>query len=223
LTQPVELILASASPRRRELMGLLGIPFRVVASRYEEPPAPEQPVSLPDLVMELATKKAAEVAGRLGVGWVLGADTLVSTDENIGVPLGKPAGALDAIRMLGILSGREHFVYTGIAVIPPWQVSDRPRAIRSVAKTAVRFRDLSPRMIEDYVATGEPLDKAGAYGALGFAAPFIERIDGDFYNVVGLPLCETARLLERCGLDWQSLRAIPPRGMIMEAGRPGSV
>jgi septum formation protein len=218
LTPPVELILASASPRRRELITLLGIPFRVVASRYEEPPAPEQPVTLADLVMDLAAEKAIEVAVRLGVGWVLGADTLVSIDENFGVPLGKPSGESDARRMLGILSGRQHFVYTGIAIIPPWQAAEQPRAIRSVVKTGVRFREISPRTIEDYVATGEPLDKAGAYGAQGFAAPFIERFDGDYYNVVGLPLCETGKLLERCGLDWQSLRTMAPLGRHVESG-----
>ena len=114
----VELILASASPRRRELIALLGIPFRVVASRYEEPPTPEVPVSLPDLVFDLATRKALEVADRLGLEWVLAADTLVSLDDEFGVPLGKPVDEADASRMLSRLSGRVHTVFTGIALVP---------------------------------------------------------------------------------------------------------
>ena len=203
----MELVLASSSPRRHDLIRLMGMPFRVEPSRYEEPPPPDTTVSLPDLVSELAANKALEVALRLGVGWVLGADTLVSLDEHIGTPLGKPADSSDARRMLGLLSGRSHFVYSGIAVVPPWDASGEPRAFRSVTKTRVRFRRLSDDMISDYVVTGEPLDKAGAYGAQGYAAPFIEAFEGDFYNVVGLPLCDLGRLLERCGLDWRHLRS----------------
>ena len=203
---PTELILASASPRRRELIGLLGIPFRVIASRYEEPSPPVHPVSLPDLVMKLAAHKAVEVADRVGSGWILGADTLVSLDEEFGVPLGKPTDPADACRMLSMLSGRDHFVYTGIALVSPRQPGELPKPITSATKTRVWFRELTYEMIDDYVATGEPLDKAGGYGAQGYAAPFIERFDGDFNNVVGLPLCDVGRLLERCGLDWHTLR-----------------
>jgi septum formation protein len=206
MASDVELVLASTSPRRRELIGLLGIPFRVVASRYEEPPPPRRPVSLPELVMELAAQKALEVARRLEVGWVLGADTLVCVDEGVGIPLGKPTDAADARRMLKELSGRSHFVYTGIALIPPWQPGAGPAAVRAVGRTAIWFRDLTDAMIDDYVATGEPMDKAGAYGAQGYAAPLIERYEGDFFNVVGLPLCEVGRLLEKCGLDWHAMR-----------------
>jgi septum formation protein len=203
--QGVELILASASPRRGELIALLGVPFRIVPSRYEEPPPPLHPVSLPDLVMKLASEKALEVAGRTE-GWILGADTLVSLEEEVGVPLGKPVDERDACRMIRMLAGRSHFVFTGIALIPPRTAGAPPRPVTTAGKTRVWFRDLTDGMIEDYVATGEPLDKAGAYGAQGFAAPFIERIDGDFHNVVGLPLCDVGRLLERSGLDWSNLR-----------------
>lgn len=204
--ETVDLVLASASPRRHELIALLGIPFRIVASRYEEPPAPGHPVSLPELVMELAASKAMEVAERAEKGWVLGADTLVTLDEGFGVPLGKPADAADARRMLALLSGRDHFVYTGIALVAPRLPAETLRPITAAAKTRVWFRELTAEMIADYVATGEPLDKAGAYGAQGYAAPFIERYEGDFNNVVGLPLCEVGRLMERCGLDWVELR-----------------
>jgi septum formation protein len=206
-----ELVLASASPRRQELIALLGVPYRIVASRYDEPPPPTHPVSLPDLVTELATRKAEEVAGRLGAGWVLGADTLVSLDEGVGVPLGKPVDAADAARMLGRLSGRAHCVYTGVALIPDRQAGERPPALTMVERTFVWFRELTPAMIDDYVATGEPMDKAGAYGAQGFAAPFIERFDGDFFNVVGLPLCGIGRLLERAGFDWHGARTAAMR------------
>lgn len=152
--------------------------------------------------MQLAEYKASEVARRLGTGWVLGADTLVSLDDEIGIPLGKPGCEEEAIRMLEQLSGRSHYVFTGLALIPPWPEGGRPDPILSVARTRVWFRELSETMIEDYVATGEPMDKAGGYGAQGLAAPLIERIDGDFHNVVGLPLCEVGRMLERAGLDW---------------------
>ena len=209
---PVDLILASASPRRHELIELLGIPFRIVASRYDEPPAPAHPVSLPNLVMELAANKALEVADRIGSAWVLGADTLVSLDDAFGIPLGKPADSVHAHRMLSLLAGRDHFVYTGVALVAPRLPGEPARPVASVAKTRVWFRELSSEAIEDYVATGEPLDKAGAYGAQGYAAPFIERYEGDFNNVVGLPLCEVGRLMERCGLDWLKLRRQRIRG-----------
>ena len=110
------LILASASPRRQELIALLGMPFRIMPSRYVEPPPPQVPVSLPELVMELAKQKALEVAARAEPGWVLGADTLVSLEAGVGLPLGKPTDREDARRMLHLLSGRIHFVYTGIAL-----------------------------------------------------------------------------------------------------------
>lgn len=203
-----ELVLASASPRRRELIRLLGLPYRCVASQYVEPSPPDREISLPEFVSELAANKALEVAGRLNVGWVIGADTMVCADEARGIPLGKPTDGDDALRMLRALSGRDHFVYSGVALIPPWPSGESPTVLGSVTRTRVWFRRLSDRLIDDYVATGEPMDKAGAYGAQGFAAPFIERIDGDYYNVVGLPLCDIGRLLEQSGLDWQSMRML---------------
>lgn len=199
------LILASASPRRRELLALFGLPFTVEPSRFEEPPPPVEPTRLSDLVTGLAASKAGEVAARMPDSLVLGADTLVAPDAEVGVPLGKPTDADDARRMLRLLSGRTHRVYTGVALIKGGQ---SPIPILHTEMTRVRFRPLTAAMIEGYLATGEPFDKAGAYGAQGCAAPFIEGIEGDFFNVVGLPLCALGRLLEQVGVDWQHLRRL---------------
>jgi len=213
MTDSPRLILASVSPRRRELLSLLGLPFTVVPSSYEEPPAPDHPVDLPAFVTELARNKARAVAEQEPGAFVLGADTLVSlSTERIGVPLGKPADAPDALRMLRLLSGAVHTVHTGVALFQPQADGSLGVPQVTAVRTAVRFRALSEAMIADYVATGEPLDKAGAYGAQGYAAPFIESFHGDFYNVVGLPLCEVGRLLEHGGLPWwQHRRQMPAR------------
>jgi septum formation protein len=205
------LILASASPRRRELMALFGLPYEVEPSRYEEPGSPSEPVNMAEFVSHLATNKALDVAKRVGAGWVIGADTEVALETGeLGTPLGKPHDPADARRMVAQLAGRWHTVSTGIAVIQVVEneiVSTHAEAVH----TRVKFRELTEAMIADYVATGEPLDKAGAYGAQGYAAPFIEAFDGDFFNVVGLPLCALGQLLERAGLNWSMYRsAMPP-------------
>ncbi|HLJ57858.1 MAG TPA: Maf family protein, partial [Chthonomonadaceae bacterium] len=137
-------MLASASPRRSELVALLGLPFVVEPSGYAEPPAPDRPVRLAELVTELAANKAAEVAARFPDDWVLGADTLVTLGDDIGVPLGKPADAEDARRMLSLLSGRGHFVYTGIALITPGSPREPRTVATSACRTGVWFRELSP-------------------------------------------------------------------------------
>ena len=201
------LILASASPRRRELFALFGLPYEVIPSRYDEPAAPANPVALTDFTLELATEKAREVAVRTPNAWVIGADTEVSL-EAVGAPLGKPADTDDAARMLRTLSGRSHLVCTGVALFRVGTSGELSPPARVAVSTLVTFRELSDAMIADYVATGEPMDKAGAYGAQGYAAPFIERIEGDFFNVVGLPVCALGQLLEREGLDWQALRKL---------------
>ena len=204
------LVLASASPRRRELMALLGLPFDVLPSRYEEPSSLPEPVIMAEFVSTLALHKAQEVAGRAGEGaWVLGADTEVTLElGEKGMPLGKPVDAEDARRMLRLLSGRAHFVYTGVALL---QASGQEAPITAAERTIVRFREMTEAMIDDYVATGEPLDKAGAYGAQGYAAPFIAGFEGDFFNVVGLPLCLVGRLLEQAGIPWWHYRLhMPP-------------
>ena len=205
------LILASSSPRRRELLTLMGLPFEVVPSRFLEPPAPPHPVRLSDFVIELATEKAREVAQRTPGALVLGADTLVTLAlEETGVALGKPADAQEARRMLAMLSGKWHAVYTGLALLRTSPEGGIDNTLQVSVRSRVKFRDLTERMIADYVATGEPLDKAGAYGAQGYAAPFIESFEGDFYNVVGLPLCAFGQLLERSGLEWWRFRAHIP-------------
>lgn len=203
MTHTPRLILASMSPRRRELMSLFGLPFTVVPSSYEEPPPPPHPVDLPALVTDLARNKAYAVALHEPDALVLGADTLVSLSADaVGAPLGKPVDASDACRMLRLLSGAVHTVHTGVALFRTLPDGSLTAPLCTAVRTEVRFRALSETMIADYVATGEPLDKAGAYGAQGHAAPFIESFHGDFYNVVGLPLCEVGRLLERSGLLW---------------------
>lgn len=206
----IELILASASPRRKELISTFGLPFQTIPSRYEEPSAPDYRIALPEFVMFLASQKALEVAKRMrsltlqpmSERWVIGADTLVSLEEGVGKPLGKPIDEADAIRMLTLLSGKEHFVYTGIALIRLGEEETNGEPISRAVKTKVRFRKLTESMIQNYVRTGEPMDKAGSYGAQGFAAPLIESFEGDFFNVVGLPLCELGKLLEECGVEW---------------------
>lgn len=166
------------------------------------------PIDLPAFVIELAVNKAREVAGRtcidLTASTVVAADTLVTVqDSDFGVPLGKPVDAADAYRMLRALSGRTHRVYTGLAVIG--ETNERHLKTTAVC-TRVRFRELDDAMIADYIATGEPMDKAGAYGAQGYAAPFIESFDGDFFNVVGLPLHTLGAVLEELGIEWSRYR-----------------
>ena len=188
-----QIILASGSPRRRELMEMLchGA-LRVIPAVGEERADPSLPPD--ELVRALSRQKAGEVAalyaGREDV--VIGADTVVALD---GAILGKPKDAEDARRMLRALSGRDHSVYTGVTVI-------RGGEMRCHAEhTLVRFRPLADDEIERYIATGEPMDKAGAYGAQGYASLFVERLEGDFFNVMGLPLCALGKLLKQLGVN----------------------
>jgi septum formation protein len=192
----IPLILASSSPRRRELMHLLDLSFTVEHSRYEEPSAPVTATNIAALVQDLAVKKADEVAQRVTDALVIGADTLVGPDSCTGIPFGKPRDREDAAFMLRQLAGSWHRVSTGIAIIPAGTLSELTSPIADVVTTRVKFREMSEMQIDDYISTGEPLDKAGSYGAQGFAARYIEAIDGDFYNVVGLPICHLSVLLE---------------------------
>lgn len=182
-----QFILASGSPRRRELLSGLGLDFTVQPSGAEEP---IDPSLSPQLTVErLSLLKAADVAAaQTGQALVLGADTIVWLDGQI---LGKPRDADNARQMLMRLSGKTHSVFTGISVV---RVSDG-KCVSVCEQTQVRFRALSEEDISRYLATGEPLDKAGAYGIQGRGALLIERIDGDYFNVVGLPLCRLAALL----------------------------
>ena len=188
LMNDTTLILASASPRRRELLGLTGLPFLIDA------PDVDETCSLPprEAVKELSRRKAL-AAAKLHPGCViLAADTLVSVDEKA---LGKPQDADDAYRMLSLLSGRWHQVYTGVTVV------DRDGNLHCEADvTDVHFEEMSEDAIRRYIATGEPMDKAGAYAVQGIAGLWIDQLRGSHTNVIGLPMALTRRLLESCGL-----------------------
>jgi septum formation protein len=192
----VRLILASASPRRRELLARLGLPFEVRPSGLEEPLTPG--VAAAALATALARAKARDVADRIraageGPALVLGADTLVVLD---GRPLGKPASRDEARLMLRGLRGRPHRVVTGLAL---HEVPTAREAVEAVT-SEVLMRAYSDAEIDAYVATGEPDDKAGAYAVQGAGGRLVDRVDGCFTNVVGLPLGTTARLLRGFGL-----------------------
>lgn len=188
----MHIILASSSPRRRELMEMLNIEqLRIVPARGEE--IPPEHAGPEELVKALSAAKAREVAARCGPeDLVIGADTIVWVD---GGPFGKPRSAEDAARMLRRLSGDVHEVYTGVTVIRGGR--ENSEAERSL----VRFRPLEEDEIARYIATGEPMDKAGAYGAQGRGALFVERIEGDFFNVMGLPLCRLGKMLKEQGVN----------------------
>jgi len=185
------LILASASPRRRELLGHVGIPFRVVPPRVDEVPLPgETPLRF---VRRAARDKGAEVAARHPEAYVLSADTIVVAD---GAILGKPRDRRDGRRMLGLLSGREHVVHTAVCLLR----ADAPFREEACETTRVRFRTLTPREIEAYLRTGETDDKAGAYAAQGAGTLLVDRIAGSFTNVVGFPMTRVVRMLLAAGL-----------------------
>jgi len=185
-----EVILASNSPRRRELLTKASIPFAVEPADVDETPRTgERPE---DYAVRLALAKAREVASRRGSGLVVGADTVVVIDKET---LGKPADAEDAKATLRRLSGRKHVVMTGVAVVD----AATGRELSGVESTEVCFRVLADEEIDEYVATGEPMDKAGSYGIQERASVFVEGIDGCFFNVVGLPVSRIwAMISELC-------------------------
>lgn len=190
MTEKAVLVLASASPRRQELLRQIGCDFRVVVSDAQE--LSESQMAPERMAVENARRKAEDVAAREdGNVPVLGADTVVAVD---GAILGKPKDEADAVRMLRLLSGRRHFVYTGIAL------AYRGKVYENVEETAVWMDTLSEEEIAAYIGTGEPMDKAGAYAVQGQAAKFIPRIDGSFSNVVGLPLHAARKLARRAGI-----------------------
>jgi septum formation protein len=184
------LVLASASPRRRELLAGLGLTPLVRPTEIDETPYPDERPEECALRLASAKAAAAVAAGEL----VLAADTLVVVDGDI---LGKPTGPDEAAAMLGRLAGRDHLVVTGVAV----RDGDRSRTAAGVETTRVTMAPLAPAEIERYVATGEPLDKAGAYAIQGLGALLVERIEGNYSNVVGLPLPLTAHLFAELGVD----------------------
>jgi septum formation protein len=183
------LILASASPRRRELLTQAGYRFAVEASSVAELRRPGEDAIR--LATRLAREKAQDVFARHPSSIVLGADTVVVCDGEV---MGKPADATDAARMLSLLSGRTHHVVTGVAVV--WGTG---AAEVAAEVTHVTMRTLAPEEITGYVASGEPMDKAGAYAIQGYAGRWIPRISGCYFNVVGLPLALVASLLEAAG------------------------
>ena len=193
----MRIILASQSPRRRELLERMGISqFEVIPAEGEEIIDPA--LTPAELVETLSRRKCAEVAAAHPEALIIAADTVVSIDGRI---LGKPQNKTEAADMLAALSGREHVVYSGLTVFCGGETVTEHDA------SAVRFRPLTGAEIERYIATGEPMDKAGAYGIQGYGSVLVEGISGDFYNVMGLPVCRLARLLARFGVDTLALAA----------------
>ena len=179
----MNVILASQSPRRKELMGLFHIPFIIRVSDADETMDPNAPAA--QQVAQVSRRKA-EAVSREPDDVVIAADTIVVCGGEI---LGKPRDTADASRMLHMLSGRDHQVMTGMTVLR----GDRCLVCTEI--TDIHFRDLTDREIDAYIRTGEPMDKAGSYGIQGGAALFAERLVGDYYNVMGLPVCRLGQLL----------------------------
>ena len=184
------LILASGSPRRRQLLEQIGLTFVVRSSDVDESVSPG--LTPAQVVESLSARKGEAVAAEAAPGdLVLSADTVVALD---GAILGKPRDRAEAEAMLTALSGRTHQVYTGVTLLQDG------RRLTEHEVTAVTFRPLSPGEIAAYVSTGEPMDKAGAYGIQGLGALLVERLEGDYFNVMGLPLCRLGEMLARFGV-----------------------
>jgi septum formation protein len=189
------IVLASSSPRRHQLLDMLGIAHAIDAADVDETPLANE--SAEGMARRLAREKATLVAARHPGRWVLGADTVVVLDGDM---LGKPGSPAEAESMLGRLAGREHQVVTAVALA-------RDGTVREACDvTRVRFRSIEPELIRAYVATGEPLDKAGAYGVQGAGAALVERIEGDFFGVMGLPLRLVVDLLAAAGVPYSFTR-----------------
>ncbi len=185
------IILASASPRRRELMTQMGLEFEVITSDCDENIDETNPA---ELVRELALRKAMAVADCLPENEdyvVVGADTVVALGDKI---LGKPASHEDAVQTLLALSNKSHSVFTGLAVVTP------AKTLSDFCETKISFVDISLAEAEAYVATGEPLDKAGSYGIQGRGGVFVSAISGDYYSTVGLPICKLNLILRSLGV-----------------------
>lgn len=192
MTTPV--ILASSSPRRRELLTLIGLRHEVLPANVDETLLPGE---IPWAYAERLARAKAQAVARPGFVSI-GSDTIVVVDGEV---LGKPADAADAKQMLQRLSGRAHVVMTAIAVVFDGRVTS------DVVKVGVTFRSLRDDEIDDYIATGEPMDKAGSYGIQGFGATIVDGVDGDYFAVMGLPVNRMIRLLESIGLEYRFGRA----------------
>ncbi|ODT02572.1 MAG: septum formation protein Maf [Gemmatimonadetes bacterium SCN 70-22] len=189
---PPRVILASQSPRRRELLAQIGIAHEVRPADIDEAYLPHE---LPAPHAErLAREKAGKLAAEHPDALVIGADTIVVIDRQV---LGKPADAADAERMLMLLGGRTHMVHTAVAV------ACGARVVSGVESVEVTFRPLTPEQAHDYVATGEPMDKAGAYGIQGYGSVLVERIRGDYFAVMGLALGRLVELLRDVGVVYR--------------------
>jgi septum formation protein len=190
-TTPPRVVLASQSPRRRQLLQLIGVPHDVLPANIDESLLPnESPLAHCE---RLAREKVQAIAATAHDAVVIGSDTIVVIDNEV---LGKPNDTHEAERILARLSGRDHMVHTAVAVA-------RGDHLRSgVESVAVRFRALSPETISAYVKTGEPMDKAGAYGIQGYGATIVERVDGDYFAVMGLPLGRLIQLLADIGVRY---------------------
>ena len=195
----MDIILASQSPRRKELLGRMGIPeFKIISPNVDETVADGLPPA--ETVEELSLRKARAAGKRAGPrDLVIAADTVVALD---GAVLGKPRDGAEAFAMLSSLAGREHHVYTGVTVLRGGQ------AVTEHEETAVTFRAADPEELRGYIATGEPMDKAGAYGIQGLGALLVEGIRGDYCNVMGLPVFRLGRILTQFGIE--PLRGLEP-------------
>ncbi|HET9985443.1 MAG TPA: nucleoside triphosphate pyrophosphatase [Longimicrobiales bacterium] len=206
-TRPT-LILASQSPRRAQLLSMLGLDFEVLPADIDESYRPGEWPSAH--ARRLAEEKALRVAATRPEAVVVGSDTVVVLDDEV---LGKPRDPEEALRMLMRLQGREHRVETGIAVVGPTPAGSapgrRPELRSGVEGVDVRFRAFGDDTARQYIATGEPLDKAGAYGIQGHGATLVERIDGDFFAVMGLPIVRMMALLEEIGWRY-NFRGLEP-------------
>ena len=189
---PPPIVLASQSPRRAELIARLGLDFDVQPADIDESYRPGE--TPPEHAERLAREKAKVVAATHPHALVVGSDTIVVIDGDV---LGKPKDPAQAVEMLLRLSGRDHEVCTGVAVAKDGRVESGLERVR------VRFRRLDRRTAEQYVATGEPMDKAGAYGIQGFGATIVDAVNGDFFAVMGLPINRLIRLLESAGLVYR--------------------
>ncbi|NLY90148.1 MAG: septum formation inhibitor Maf [Firmicutes bacterium] len=203
------LILASASPRRQDLLAMLGLDFKVMVSTFEEKERSGLPATPAELVMTTARGKAEEIfritsrQPETADDIVIAADTIVVLDGRF---LGKPGSKEEARQMLLALSGRWHQVFTGLALL------HRRKSVAAYEMTRVHFRPLTDEEINAYIDTGEPMDKAGAYGIQGLGAIFIDRIDGCFYNVMGLPVPRLALLLREYGITLPEVKTLGRTG-----------
>lgn len=178
------IILASASPRRKELMGLLKLPFTIKVADIDETMDPEK---TPFEEVARVSRRKAEAVKRQPGDVVIAADTIVVCKGRV---LGKPVDKQEALEMLHLLSGQKHQVMTGMTVLGD------DRCVTCTEVSDIYFRELSDEEILDYIATNEPMDKAGAYGIQGGAALFVQRLEGDYYNVMGLPVCRLSQILK---------------------------